>query len=328
MSQLDEEFAEQDQFVQHLRSLGPIVSTLILTSDPLRKIYEQVRLVVYLNVPGCWLAAPYRRGKSSAIEYCAKRLKVEIPGLPVFIVNEQILPGNELRSFFIRALTDSGYDKPLSRDATTLRHRLPMHWAELSKFSPLKCVVLLLDECQSMRELDESLIKDLSNQIVRLGGSLLTIAFGESPSFEAMVSKRTDPSNANGAVDRLFGGMKLELSGYENESDWKSLFSQMDTVPFAELGGKTISQAYFSHMNMQDFKLENEVPTFLKILKKEYGAKSVSKVNLSRIFVGIRHALLVTSLGSVNKKLTSIQDIPKEVWTESIRFGANATGVK
>jgi hypothetical protein len=328
MIHLDKPISERDQLVQYLMSLGPRISTLILTSDPLRKIYEQVRLVVYLNAPGCWLSAPFRRGKSSAIEYCAKRLKTEIPGLPVFIVNEQILPGNELRSFFIRALTESGYDKPVSRDATTLRHRLPMYWAELSKFSPLKCVVLLLDECQSMRELDESLIKDLSNQIVRLGGALLTISFGESPSFDAMVSKRTDPSKVNGAVDRLFGGQKLEIFGYEDESDWKSLFSQMDSVIFEELGGKTIAQAYFSHMNMRDFRMENEVTNFLRLLKREYGSTPVGGVNLSHIFVGVRHALLMTSLESVHKKLSSIQSIREEVWIESIRFGANSVRIK
>jgi hypothetical protein len=203
---------DDGELLRRLGLLSPVIEPLLLTSNPLRRTYEQLRFVVYLKVPGCWLAAPHGRGKTVAIEYCAKRLKAEIPGLPVFIVNEQILPGNELRSFFIRALTESGYDKPVSSDTSLLRNRLPKHWAELSKYSPLRCVVLFLDEGQAMRELDESLIKDLSNEIVRMEGSLLTITFGESPSFEALISKRTAPPNANGAVDRLFGGRKLLLS--------------------------------------------------------------------------------------------------------------------
>lgn len=308
----------------HLRLLSPVIEPLLLTSDPLRRTYEQLRFVVYLKVPGCWLAAPHGRGKTVAIEYCARRLKVEIPGLPVFIVNEQILPGNELRSFFIRALTDSGYDKPVSSDSSSLRHRLPMYWAELSKCSPLRCVVLFLDEGQSMRELDESLIKDLSNQIVRMGGSLLTIAFGESPKFEALISKRTAPPNENGAVDRLFGGRKLVLSSYENESDWASLFTEMDSTIFEELGGHTITQAYFSHMNMRDFKLKNEVPLFCKALKEVYGASALEAVNLRRVFVGIRHALMTTALDSINRRLSTITSIPENTWLEALRFSTQA----
>lgn len=175
-----------------------------------------------------------------------------------------------------------------------------------------------------MRELDESLIKDLSNQIVRMGGSLLTITFGESPNFEGLVSRRTAVPHANGAVDRLFGGHKLILSSYENESDWISLFTEMDSTIFEELGGKTIAQAYFSHMNMREFKLENEVPLFCKALKTVYGESALKDVNLRRVFVGIRYSLLTTALDSINKRLSTITNIPEKTWFEALRFSAQA----
>ncbi len=313
-----------DELKQHICSLGPIVEKLLLTSNPLRRTYEQLRLSVYLKVPGCWLAASHGRGKTIALEYCARRLKTEIPGLPVFIVNEQILPGNELRSFFIRALTASNYDKPVSSDSTALRHRLPMYWSELSKYSPLGSVVLFLDECQSMRQSDISLIKDISNQIVRLGGSLQTIAFGESPSFESLVSKWTAPQNENGAIDRLVGGRRIALSKYDQLSDWTSLFKELDSTTFDELGGMSIVQSYFSHLNIRDFEFSNEAPVFFKALRNQFGRDASVDLNLRRIFVGIRYALMTTSLNTVNSHVTTIASLPENTWADALKFSSHS----
>lgn len=320
----DDDNPDDADLRRRISLLSATVEPLVLTSAPLQRTYEQLRLVVYLKVPGCWLAAPHGRGKTVAIEYCARRLKAEIPGLPVFIVNEQILPGNELRSFFIRALTESEYDKPISNDATILRQRLPMHWAELSKKSPLHCVILFLDEGQSMRDADDGLLRDLSNQMVRLGGSLMTISLGESPAFEAMISKRKDANHMNGAVDRLFGGRQLDLGSYESESDWASLFAEMDSTAFEVLGGRTITQVYFSHLNMQDFRLENEARRFCKALRKVYGPKALKDVNLRRVFVGIRHALLTTALNSISNHLTTITEISEKTWLAALDYSMHA----
>ena len=75
--------SDATELQKELLLLGPIFEKLVFTSDPLRKTYEQLRLVVYLKVPGCWLAAARGRGKTIAIEYCARRLRAEIPGLPL-----------------------------------------------------------------------------------------------------------------------------------------------------------------------------------------------------------------------------------------------------
>lgn len=316
----DDSEADDFELRRYISMLGPMVEPLIFNSAPLRRTYDHLRLVIYLKVPGCWVAAPHGRGKTVAIEYCARRLMAEVPGLPVFIVNEQILPGNELRSFFIRALTESGYSKPYAKDSTNLRQRLPMYWAELSKNSPLQCVVLFLDEGQSMRPLDEGLLKDLSNQIARFGGSLLTITFGENPAFDALISRRKSSTNMDGAVDRLFGGSRLDLSCYQDESDWKSLFAEMDSTNFEELGGCTVPQAYFSHMNMQNFTLQNEAKRFCKALRKVYGASAFKDVNLRRVFVGIRHALMTTALSSINNHLSTIDSISEKAWMDALKF--------
>ena len=310
----------------HLRLLGAKVEKILLDSAPLRATYQQLRLPVYLKEPGCWLAAPFGEGKTIALHYCAKMLTAEIPGLPVFIVNEQVLPGNDLKSFFMRALIESKHEKPTSNSSGILRNRLARYWADLSQTSPLGCVVLLLDEGQAMRETDELLLKDLANEISILNGSLLIITFGESPGFVNLVEQRKMTINRNGAVDRLFCGKSIKLHEYESESDWKSLFLEMDTQKFIELGGKTITESYFGHIKMQPFKMENEANRFFRAIKKISGGKKKPPgFNLRRIFLGIRHAMLITALMSVDEKLNNIIEIPVEQWVSSVRYAYHHT---
>lgn len=314
-------FASDEEIKIHLRLLGSKVERILLDSAPLRATYQQLRLPIYLKEPGCYLAAPFGEGKTIALQYCAKNLMAEIPGLPVFIVSEQVLPGNDLKSFFARALIESKHEKPTSNSAGTLRTRLARYWADLSQMSPLGCVVLLLDEGQAMRETDEFLLKDLTNEISILSGSLLIFTFGESPGFLELVERRKLAINRNGAVDRLFCGQCLNLYEYETEDDWKSLFEEMDTQRFFELGGKTITESYFGHLKTQSFKMNNEANRLFCAIKTiSRGSDKPVGFNLRRIFLGIRHAMLITALMSVEEKLTSIDEIPIQQWISSLRY--------
>jgi hypothetical protein len=306
--------------IRQLNILCAKVEKLSLASNPIRRTYQQLRIPFYLKEPGCWLEAPYGQGKTIAMNFCARSLREEILGLQVFVINEHVLPGNELRSFFVRALTESKHDKPLSSYSDALRNRLSKYWAELSYLSPLGSVVLLLDEAQAMRSIDESLLKDLVNEIAHMHGSLQIFTFGESPSLGALVEKRTAKASMNGAVDRLFGGHRIRLHYYETEKDWASLFEEMDSQIFDEMGGMTIVQAFFGHMDMSGFSMKNEANRFFVAHKKITKEQGSWGLNLRRTFVGIRHALLMTALISVEKKQTAISKIAEEQWGHSLRY--------
>lgn len=291
---------------------------LVLASDPLQRTYEELRLPLYIREPGCWLSAPFGEGKSVAIEYCEQALSAEIPGLPVFVVNEHVLPGKELRSFLRSALIASKYDNPDATQTETLRNRLAQYWAELSSSSPLGCVVLLLDEGNSMREADEFLLKDLGNEISKHGGALQIFVFGESPKLDTLVAKRKSTAR-NGAVDRLWGGHKVRLHCYESESDWLSLFKQMDSATFEVLNKSCIREFFFGHMDISNYKMEEEMSRFWKAHKsllKEGGRN----INLRRIFVGIRHAILITALDTVDRNVQVFTGISEARWQEALRY--------
>jgi len=294
---------------------------LTFVSGPLKRTYNEMRLPLYLNEPGCWLSAPYGQGKTIAIDYCAASLRSEVPGLPVFVINEQVLPGNELKSFFIRALLESKHQKTSSSQADVLRNRLARYWAELSDSSPLGCVVLLLDEGQAIREVDEHLLKDLGNQIVQEGGALQVFTFGESPKLDTLISGRKF-KNTSGSVDRVFGGHKLKLHDYDSLSDWETLFAEMDDQPFARLSDMTVRDRFFGHLDISGYQLKSEVKRFYKALS-DVKKKRTGTINLRRIFLGIRTAILMCAINTIDSQVVAFDGISQKQWEMSLVYGCN-----
>lgn len=313
--EIDEQTRKREAFQYGIAQLERVV----LTSAPLERTYEEIRLPIFLREPGCWLSAPFGEGKTVAINFCARALAEEIPGLPVFIVNEHVLPGGELRSFLISALIASKYFNPHATKTESLRIRLSHYWAELSEESPLKCVVLFLDEGSAIRQEDESMLKDLSNEIFMQHGSLQTIVFGEKPGLDVLVSNRRN-NLKSGATDRLWGGHKLELHLYQSKSDWVSLFEKMDTNIFKELENRTIRNFFFGHLRLDDYAMKNEAERFWAALEW-VKAKKRGIVNLRRIFVGIRRAILNSAISSLDANVQDFEGISTQCWKEALEYG-------
>jgi len=313
--EIDEQTRKKETFQYGIAQLERVV----LTSAPLERTYEGIRLPIFLREPGCWLSAPFGEGKTVAINYCARALAEEIPGLPVFVVNEHVLPGGELRSFLISALIASRYFNPHATKTESLRIRLSHYWAELSEQSPLRCVVLFLDEGNAIRQEDESMLKDLGNEVFMQNGSLQTIVFGEKPSLDNLVSNRRSEIKT-GATDRLWCGHKLELHLYQSRSDWESLFEKMDINVFAELDNKTIRNFFFGHLNIDDYAMKNEAGRFWVALER-VKAKKRGIVNLRRIFVGIRRAILNSAISTLDANVQEFEGISTQCWMEAIEYG-------
>lgn len=310
---------EKENLRLQILAVSPIVAELVFSSDPLQRSYDQLRASMYLREPGCWMADKFGAGKTTALNYFYRALKAELPNQAAFLVNEQALPGNELRSFFVRALTESGQPHSAGSVASKLRNQLATHWAELSETSPLKCVVLFLDEGQSIRPADEDLLKDLWNEIKSHGGGLLTFIVGESPSFDRHVSLRR--KTGNGASDRLFGGHRLPLFTYRKLEDWASLFREMHQKVFADLGGRTLYQAYLGHLEFDSFKIDDDAAAFWKAHSKL--KKNRININLRRTFVAINFTMMNFALQSIKNDVRKFCGIPVDDWYNGLLYGVN-----
>jgi hypothetical protein len=303
---------------EEILAAAAILPNLVFESLPLHETFSLMRLPIFVSEQGCWLSAPYGSGKTTALRYCVNCIRAMWPDQAVFCVSEQVLPGNELRSFFVRALEESGHPIAALSASDKLRNRLAIHWAALARSSPLKRVVLFLDEGQSIREADEKLLKDLGNRVTEHGGAIQTITLGESPTLDLLVRNRV--AKKDGAVDRLFGGHRLQLFQYKNEKDWKSLFEQMFAARFVELNNKTVYEAFFGHQDLSTFVAESDAHEFW-MARNRLSHRSIS-INLRRTFVGIRHALLTSALHSLDGTAGKFTGINREKWFESLRYGA------
>jgi hypothetical protein len=304
-------------FTRLAQSIG-LIENLTFVSAPMERTFTEIRVPLYVREPGCWLSAPFGEGKTITMEYCARAIKAELPGLPVFVINEHVLPGNELKSFFYRALIESNHAKPDARSAETLRNRLAYYWVELCEASPLECVLLFLDEGQAMRITDLHLLKDLGNDMARMGGALHTFIFGESPKLKNQIISFKS-NKPGGEFDRILGGHHLKLHTYENLADWESLFEQMDKQRFDQFNGKTVREFFFGHADISLFSLKSETDRFYKALLK-IKSKSNATCNLRRIFVGIRQAMLMAASITLNPDVNKFIAFPDGIWEEQLRY--------
>lgn len=293
----------------------PTIEKLTFVSKPLKRTFSSLRLPLYLRQHGCWLSEARGDGKTRAIQYCEQALRFENPGLPVYSINQHVLPGNELRSFFYRALIKSQHIST-SGTASIMRQRLASFWAELSRQSPLGQVVLLIDEGQAMRETDLTLLKDLSNDMANMSGTLQTFVFGESPKLDVQV-KKFKATNAGGEVDRVFGGRKFRLHRYETLEDWESLLSEMDSGRFIELDNKSISEFFFGHVDISRFSFAKESQAFWQALNS-VEKKNKGLLNLRNIFFSIRYAIHKTMEETLFGNKTELVAFRRGLWREAL----------
>lgn len=312
----------QKKLIQDISVNITKLERVVFNSNPMKRTYTRLRMPLAIREPGCWFSAQFGQGKTSAASYCVSALRREFPGLPVYLINEYVLPSNELRSFFIKALMESGHAVAKGTYVEKLRNRLASYWAELSCQSPLRCVVLIIDEGQALRSTDLFVLRDLGNDIASKNGSLQTFVFGESPKLDLLVQKFGNTlceESVGGAFDRLLGGHKLTISNYENIGDWESLFVDIDNRRLAELGNKSVREAIFGHLDSSKLIFKNEVQRFHKALISLSTPKG-GEPNLRRIFVGIRHVLLSVATETITNESREINAIPPEFWLRGLTY--------
>lgn len=290
------------------------IKKLTFVSNPLRRIYDSIRLPLYLNEPGCWFEAGSGEGKSTAVEYCYQALLAEIPSLPVFVINEHTLPASALRAFFIRML-DMAEHSCSTGETARLRIRLAKQLCMLAYECPLKMVVLLIDEGQAFRDVDLFILKDLSNDMERFGVTLLTFVFGEAPAMSNRVST-LNSGTSKGIAERFVGGHHLNFHTYKSASDWRSLFDEIDHRPFALLNGKTVAEYYFQFCDISEFSFTSEVDDFWSAIKN--AKHNNSELNLRKIFTGFRWAILHVMKASPKK----LQHMPDGIWESAFSYAA------
>jgi len=314
--------SEEDKSARRMQliAISARFPDLVFATLPLKMTYNHARIPIYLREPGCWGSLGFGGGKTIAIRFIRLAIIAEFPGQAVYVVDEQILPGNELRSFFVRGLEETGHAVVGMSTSDKLRNRLASVWAERARLSPLQSVILLLDEAQAIREADEMMLKDLSNRISSEGGALQVISFGESPAFDTLVAKRR--KKPNGAFDRLFGGHRIQICGYVSQADWDSLFEEMATALFESLGGKSVYQAFFQDVDFSNFDYRADAAAFYKSLRTI--SKDKGKPNLRRIFLGINFALFSYAMELIEKPIDKFTGVPERLWLAGLMYGALA----
>lgn len=262
------------------------LENIVFVSPPLRRTYDEIRLPTYLNEKGCWIGASSQAGKTKALEYCEAALKMELPNAVVLRLNMHILPAATKRSFPIRLLQRLGIEQS-SIDTTKLRIKLAKTIGDRLANAAQKLCILLLDESQAMTISDFYFLKDLSNDLLPWGVSLLTFVFGETPKMSNIVDQLQN-GDEQGLAER-FVRRELRLHTYDSTSDFHDLLQQMDEIRFEVFGSMSVTQYFLGSAFHRGFRFATEAARVFEAQRNamERGAD----VNLGRIFIALRWIL-------------------------------------
>lgn len=190
------------------------------------------------------------------------------------------------------------------------------------------CVVLIIDEGQALRPTDLYVLRDLGNDIAAKNGALQTFVFGESPKLNTLVSKfgiSTGAEALGGAFDRILGGHKLSVVGYTKLSDWQSLFRDMDNRKLVEFGNKTVRDVFFGHLENSNFRFEEQSDSFYAALSKIKKDRA-GNLNLRRIFVGIRRAILFAAISAIKTNSIDPESFSVGNWLSALNYSNTLKG--
>ena len=204
----------------------PILSkTIVLPTKPINELVSSLRRVVMLREQGCCFSATSGFGKSFGLAMAETQLRSLFPAVPIFrhiISNHQV---TSIRAFFKQFLLTVGV-KDIAGETYDLRVRLVNRLIDHGRCSPLKLIVLLIDEAQEMVLQDFKFLKDIGNEMEKVDVQLVVIMMGQDPEFgEAIADLK-----AEGRLDLVsrFALRQLKFRGLQTKDDFESLLGLID----------------------------------------------------------------------------------------------------
>lgn len=286
---------------------------LVLTG-PIEELYREVRRVILLREPGCFISGPSGIGKTSALRAIVPMIRDRSPTLPIFTLNMVTQGGVSIRGFFKHLLSTICH-KDRSGETEDLRDRIITAIEVDAVASGCGMAVMLVDEAQVMSIADFRFLKDVSNDLAKHRVQLITILMAESPAFgEVIASLKRE--RATDLVSR-FTMRSVEFRALNSESDIRLILKSIDEQIFPKERGIRWTEFFLPNAFTAGFRLEAETPLLLHALEAACSRtlNGVKVFPARQLFVAIR-AFLVDNAAHDSAHIA----LPNERWTKAIEY--------
>ncbi|OUL91564.1 hypothetical protein CA603_15785 [Paraburkholderia hospita] len=172
-----------------------------LWTPPVESLYRQIKRLLLFRRSGV-LMAETGAGKTCSLELIAKKLGVEFSGIVVirFITPNKQCPS--IRAFFKTFLW--ALDHPeTSGETPNLRQRVTHKLQDMGLNAAWKLVWFWVDEAQALGLGDYCFLRDIQNDLRKVGVDLVVVFSGEAPDFDTELEQLRGEKGGGAVIDRF-----------------------------------------------------------------------------------------------------------------------------
>ena len=305
--------APQERSVTSLLEHPIFMKNVILPTGPINEMVGAMRRTIMLREQGCCFTATSGFGKSYGLRMAEIQLRRMFPGVPIYrhiIDNEQV---PSIRAFFKHFLLTVGVTD-IKGETYDLRVRLVSQLEDVGLISPMKLVVILVDEAQEMALQDFKFLKDIGNHLETVDVQLVVIMIGQDPDFE----KTIQSLRRHGRLDLIsrFALRRLTFRGLQTRDDFRGLLGLIDEQTFP-LGSNCKWPEYFApHAWGNGFRMLGQLDHLTNALSEATpGGLSHAGVSARQLFLAVRRFLLdFAEFDRKGKK------VPPAIWKNCVDY--------
>lgn len=280
----------EEQSTTRLLEHPLFVKNIILPTEPIKEMVGAMRRAIMLREQGCCFTATSGFGKSFGLRMAENELRRLFPGVPIFrhIIDNQQVPS--IRAFFKHFLLTVGITD-IAGETYDLRVRLGSKLEDVGRKSPMRMVVLLVDEAQEMALQDFCFLKDIGNQLETVDVQLVVIMMGQDPDFEKTIENLKNRRRLD--LASRFTLRRICFRGLQTREDFSNLLALIDSQVYPR-GSSCTWPAYFARNAWQDgFRMEGQLDDLLAALGAVIpGGLGCTGVSARQLFLAIRRYLL------------------------------------
>jgi len=234
------------------KDIHPVaLGTYLLPTESIDCIYAMVTKVINRRDTGLVVYGNTRYGKTSSIFYCTKMLHIEFPGVPVRLFSvPQDLTASEGKFFtlFLEAVKH----KDTGGTVADKRIRLANYIIDAGSQSSRRIFVLFIDEAQKFSAVHYEWLRDMYDQAVIGGVSLLVILVGQ---LDLYAQKNAFIKLKKVEIVSRFMIFDMRFYGIRTFEDFAFCLGQYDVLDFPVGSGWTFTRFFMPTAYASGFRL-------------------------------------------------------------------------
>jgi type II secretory pathway predicted ATPase ExeA len=227
--------------------------TYMVPTPAIAAMYARVRQCIRRGVAGALIFGHTRWGKTYAIRYCVRLLRLELPRAAILTIGMPRNPSRSEALFFGMLLKAAQHERPDSGTALQRRLRLYHKLAELVERAAGSKLIVFVDEAQRLELEHYEWLRDVQDELERRGVRMFTFLVGQPGILNRKSSFRQSVDTSQ--IVSRFMIDELRFEGFRSADDLKMSLGAYDTSTFPDRSEWPYTRFYLQRAFDSGFRL-------------------------------------------------------------------------